>query len=525
MSYNFSFPYNYRPVDTGTTPLFYARIKADQYDSDTWYITYQFSNTGSCNRKFAETDQSFTVLDTDCISAFGGWEFIVSDCGISDGLAGDERFVCIGSSAEHSSFWYGSSGYWYQGNQSYVEKDNCVDETKRFSGVLAVMDDSVVEVWRRGGSSDVDPRYTQNNDICGGGDFDGDGSINYPTIYESPTDLQLASCGGAYHHIIRKGSSIYDLIFDYSHNYKTAYSLTYTGWHYNTYDYGVWADDNVLYFVAVNDTGGADDSGLINIQAWECSGYSLNYIYSEILSQNEINSTANYTANRYMRMPYITRDDQDRYNLFYMWYDNGSYSIDVAVEERLCINGSWIPSDICVDGYRKYTRNVIPEGCTNSTKWEYDASCYGEFCTPTWVCIDEDTKAYKNLDCSLSTYTDCIGGTPYCSDGVCVAGCTRGYACIDGVTQAFVDELCQQSEIVNCNSTGYGYCYGGRCYEETRPAFEEDASVLDVIETATAGVLRWLSPPLFKILMAIGVTLLILGVLGLIVAVAKKVGR
>lgn len=149
-------------------------------------------------------------------------------------------------------------------------------------------------------------------------------------------------------------------------------------------------------------------------------------------------------------------------------------------------------------------------------------------CEPAWYCVDSDTKIYQLLNCSLSNQTDCTGGTPYCIGGDCVSGCTRGYTCIDGVTQAFVDELCVQSETVNCNSTGYGYCYGGRCYEELRPAFDENATTLDIIETTTMGIkgmLRWLSPPLFYILMAIAVTILIMGIFGLLVALANKVGR
>lgn len=531
LSYNFSFPYNYRPVDAGTTSLLSSRVKAHQYDTDTWYITYQYGTSTSCNRKFAETDESFTLLDTDCISAFGStWEFLNSECGIQDTIAGDERFICIGSSNEHSSFWYGSMKYWYFGNQSYVEVDTCTDGTQRFSAVLDVMDDSVVAVWRRGGSSDPDPRYTQNNDICGGGDFDGDGTINYPTIYESPTDLQVVACGGSYHHIIRKGSGIYDLVFDYSHNYQRAYGLSLPSWVYNSLDYGVWVDqdEQILHFVAVNDTGGSGDSGLVNVQAWECvGGHTISFMFSETFSQSEINSTANSTVNRQMRTPYIVKDDNDRYNLFYTWYDNGNYYIDVAVEEGDCVCSVWNATEECYGSYRKFNRTCFPEGCdTNTTYWAMDDYCIaGEPCTPEWICLDGDTKVYQQLDCSLVNQTDCIGATPYCFRGECVAECERGYFCFDDVTRAFRDSDCELSEIINCNSTGDGYCFDGRCYEILTPAFDEDASTLDILEGTVVGVkqmLRWMTPPLFKILMAVAITVLILGVFGLVASVGRK---
>jgi hypothetical protein len=337
------------------------------------------------------------------------------------------------------------------------------------------------------------------------------------------------ACGGAYHHIIRKGGSIYDLIFDYSHNYQTVYSLTLADWTYNTYDYGVWVeeDENMLHFVAVNNTGGDSGSGLVNIQAWECSGYGLNYVFSEVFSQNEINSTADYSANRYMRLPYLTKDLEDRYNLFYMWYDNGSYSIDVAVEEDVCVRGAWTPTEECFGSYRKFNRTVFPEGCdTNTTYWAMDEYCIeGVPCSVGWICVDGDTRAYQQLDCTLINETDCTGGTPYCFGGECVAECEKGYFCYDDETRCYRDLDCTLSECLDCNSTGYGYCYDARCYEILTPAFDEDASVLDILEEMTSGIkslLAWISLPVFKILLAIAIMLLILGIFGLILTVARK---
>jgi hypothetical protein len=204
-------------------------------------------------------------------------------------------------------------------------------------------------------------------------------------------------------------------------------------------------------------------------------------------------------------------------------------SVYIEREQPPCTCSAWTPEN-CYFGQRKYIRNCVPDLCQVEEYFDDDPLCVGggEVCTSGYVCVDSDTFGLLLPDCTYTDLTDCTGGTPYCMGGTCVSGCTRGYICTNSVTQAFVDEACQQSEVVNCNSTGYGYCYGGRCYEEMRPAFEEDASVLDIIESATAGVkgmLRWLSPPLFYILMAIAVTILIMGIFGLIWSLADKVGR
>ena len=520
VGFSIDFNYIYNITSPSATPT-WNRIKAYHYNETRWFVTHQSGASSSCNRIFYNLDQSFTNLGSSCISSFSSWEFQNSACSVTNDYTDNERFSCFGSSLAHSGFRYGSFQDYIMSNMTAISRGTCVDSSQYFGSVLSATDDvSDLFSWRRTTESGNDPRYTSTYSCT---DYAGDGFVDFPTEFQDFSDIDVVMCNYELHFIIKESGGIRDLIYDYGLNYHGFENLQPTAFSPNTYDYSVYVDEDTwtMYLGIFNRT-----TGKINLQAWECDGnYNLNHIFTENKDMIEIEPTWNYTGNKEMRFPYFMKSRDNLFHLFYEWHDGSDYNIKVAVESGICINGSWTQTDICVDGYRKYTRFVIPDGCTNNTKWEYDESCYGEFCTPSWVCYDSDTKAYQNLDCSLTSYTDCTGGTPYCINGDCVAGCTRGYLCTDSVTRAFVDEACQQSEIINCNSTGSGYCYDGRCYEILTPAFDEDASVLDILESTTAGVkgmLRWISPPMFKILMAIAITLLILGIFGLVLAVGKK---
>lgn len=409
-------------------------------------------------------------------------------------------------------------------------------------GNILVQHNATLKWWQKW-VTDTDPVFTYNNELGGSGA--GQGSWTLPDPYDDPDDLQVAWCNGFYHLIYRRSFggtpiNIYDAVYD---DHLTGASLNQENYTGNIYtlmpldynvgvdEYGVWVDrrgvsGDFLNLVMVNYT-----NDLMFIQRWSCNDDgTISFVDSQELSTTEIEPTANRTANRYIRYPFLTQNNMDVWHLLYTWYDNGNWTVKVIVEEGVCFEGTWTPLGICDGTYEKFSRVCSPTGCCNATvKWEITQYCIdeqgAETCSPDWVCIDGDTKAYQQLDCTYVNETNCTGGTPFCFDGECVAECDEAYFCYDDITRCYKETNCQISECVDCNSTGYGYCYDARCYEIQRPAFDPDASTLDIIEDMSEGVkgmLSWISPPLFKILLAIAIMLLILGVFGLVAKVGEK---
>lgn len=497
------------------------------YDfNDTWYVAELHRDTSSTATVIyaVEFDDDFTNLGQTEINMCGtepcvGNSYGVMDCKHYTGIY--DYFNCLGMDWKTPQSYQKSITQFILDNTTSIVKSTWDSISTTEFRDMSACNDVPITAWKKT-DSDTDLYYTKTQLINGG---NGQGIIDIPTTYQTPDDFQLAFCGGVLHVIISKNNGIFDLIYDYgSLSYENIYTFSNTGWCVEENDFGVYIDDNTLFITQTNSTIG---SKLVNIQSWKCeSNYELSNIYSQTFNQADFDSTINNTNTYNMSKPFLTKDENGYFHFFFVTKYSNYQSLKVS-RDYSCSCTSWSATTECNQNYRKYNRTCYPEGCdSNTTYWNYEPSyCGEEVCIPTWVCADSDTKAYKQVDCSLTSYTDCTGGTPYCVDGECVAGCEKGYFCIDEETRAFFDESCQTSEIINCNSTGDGYCYDGRCYEILTPAFDEDASTLDIIESATAGVkgmLRWISPPLFKILMAVAVTLLILGVFGLIVSVGKK---
>jgi hypothetical protein len=480
------------------------RIKA--FDSDGyWWLNYYINP----NIKIAKYDYDFSSLSSTTIRCNGATSCIEMDCNIRNGINYNTIDCLAESLISDVSFERYNITF-----DTYTSSTGGAT-TSPVWNTPSVCNDLLLRTWKPTVTAS-NLAYTLTNNR------NGDGYIILPSSYQNPADTQLLTCGGNYHIFTLKNGKVYDLLYSYNLTYLSPYLLTPTDWNISTYDWGVTEIDNKLYVVMEN------VSGLLNFQAWGCSGNSLSNIFTETHAQTDFEPTSNTT--NYMQRPFLTRDHLNGYKLFYEWVKPSAQS-----EIRVAYNTScsfvctgWTATNECFESLRKFNRTCYPTECeTNTSYWSMDSYCIdGVTCESAWVCLDENTRAFRQVDCSYTSESDCTGGTPYCFDGNCVAGCTRGYTCFDSVTQGFVDTNCQQSETVNCNSTGYGYCYGGRCYTEVRPAFEEGATTLDIIETVASGVKRMLaliSPPLFYILLAIAVTMLIMGVIGLIVAVAKKV--
>jgi len=523
---SFNFTKNYTLITTGTGGYFADRYFAYDFNN-TWYVAKLHRDAPSSQSVIyaVEFDDDFTNLRQTEINMCGtepciGNTFDVMDCKYYKGVY--DYFNCLGMDWKTPQSYQKSITQFILNNKTSIIKSTWdsiyINEFKNVSAC----NDVPITAWKKI-DSDTDLYYTKTQTINNG---NGDGIIDIPTTYHTPDDFQLAFCGGALHVIISKNDGIFDLIYDYnSLNYKNVYSFSLAGWKVKENDFGVYVDNNTLFIVSVNNTM---SDQLLNIQSWSCEpNYKLSNIYSITLNQNTIDSDVNGTYN--MSKPFLTKDKNGIFHLFYVTKYPNYQKLKVSIDYT-CSCSSWSATSECNQNYRKYNRTCYPEGCeSNTTYWNYEPSFCQQTCEPAWVCLDDDTKAYRNLDCSYLSQTDCTGGTPYCMNGECVVGCTRGYTCIDSVTQAFVDTNCMQSEVINCNSTGSGYCYDGRCYEILTPAFTEETSVLGILESATTGVkalLGWISLPLFRILLVIAIVLLIMGIFGLLVTVAKKtVGR
>ena len=94
-------------------------------------------------------------------------------------------------------------------------------------------------------------------------------------------------------------------------------------------------------------------------------------------------------------------------------------------------------------------------------------------CSPEWICIDDNTKAYQYSNCSITGQKEC---TLSCNDGACRAAktCNSGFVCINDDMQAFQKEDCKTTKKKWCD---YG-CSGNAC----NPA-PENGNVTNTTET------------------------------------------
>lgn len=100
--------------------------------------------------------------------------------------------------------------------------------------------------------------------------------------------------------------------------------------------------------------------------------------------------------------------------------------------------------------------------------------------------------------------------------------------CFNSTVKCFRDVYGNYSDCVDCASVLNGYCQNGNCVEPVTPSWGQNETTLDIVQGIAEGVrnmLAYMGSPIFAILLVIGVTFLIIYIFGLVVTIAKKVGR
>jgi len=146
------------------------------------------------------------------------------------------------------------------------------------------------------GVRDEDLRYTISNDFQGfyPSTFSGDGAFNLPTTYETPDDVQVAWCNGAYHVLLIKDGGLFDIVYDDNEDtftqFKNQYSMSpsFDG-NITTGNYSVTSIDDVLYLAVTGEIGGVKK---VSLQAWACNDdFTLTNVYTENINQDSIRTT------------------------------------------------------------------------------------------------------------------------------------------------------------------------------------------------------------------------------------------
>ena len=105
-------------------------------------------------------------------------------------------------------------------------------------------------------------------------------------------------------------------------------------------------------------------------------------------------------------------------------------------------------------------------------------------CTAMWICRDDNTRAYRNTDCTFTEITNCPNG---CENGECKStippketppietkeevknetktGCTIGFKCLDSKRRGYQSSNCMYSQVDECK---YG-CKDGACIATAPP--------------------------------------------------------
>jgi len=422
-AHDFNFTTHYDITTSAQTGQFGSRIKAFNHNETYWYVIYQqelFTSATNYNIKLERLDvDDWTNLET---SQFGCCENCVgadlnkcyyTDCSYRYRIAGD-TFACISSSRDHNAKRNTIIQEIYLDNQSRV----VINETynARYGDKFASCQFQPLKLWQKD-SGENDLRYTEDGFVgTGTGLPDGDGVWDLPAIYENPDDIQVVLCGGAYHVIINNAGTVRDLIYSFGRDYKGVVGLGLPDWEVQDYDYGVWQQNNILYIAQVNNSKGNDGIPRIALLGYSCdSDYQLSQVFYKEYNQTVINSTANYTANRTINKPFLMKDRNDIFHLFYEWRDGTDYQIKVAVDYADCICSEWMAQDECVEGNQKYNRTCNPYGCdSNTTYWSETTYCGREFNRTVGIYPQEYRRWTSQTSCE-SDWFDVGEGIAECS--------------------------------------------------------------------------------------------------------------
>lgn len=349
----------------------YRGLPKGYYDGVTgnWFVYLPIADGSEAVLTVKKYDTDWTVLDTDsedCTNA--GDNCYDTDCNY---VIGEERyFECLGRENDgtpefilYKYFFDNTSFVTIDTRSSYLTYPLTLAVSNRYEDVSGVA--SPLVLWNSFIRQD-DLYYSLENDIGTGT------KIDIPATYHQPDNVQTVYCNDAYYVFIEYSDSLFALVYDLDLTYQTVYSLSPSGWYLQDNYYGVESIDDNIYLVQVNDTLADNDGGLINIQSLYCdSDYTLTEVFQQTYNQTDIEATANITANDKITNPYLTKDQNDVFNLFYQ-FDGG---IKNAEDFASCVCGSWLNTTICTDDKIKQTRSCFPTGCDDVIRFVDSTYC------------------------------------------------------------------------------------------------------------------------------------------------------
>ena len=390
LSSNINFDYNATLITNDLSDRIYAY---NYPTNESWIISYQ-TLIGADNLYASSFNEGLdTLLLTTSITS-NGVTMTDSDCSFYDGNSTyGNVFKCIsvsGTTTRNENSW------WFKLDTNTRQFINSAQGTSGNYLYFPSVANTRLELWKQTSSSS-DLKYTLTNNY--GTNFVGDGTLDLPISYENIEDMQLRDCGGMYHVVILKNSKVYDLIYDYSRNYKIVYLFSPIDWITTVNDYGLWCDNNTnsLYVTVVNNTF---NEGKISFQKWNTGIYSLTNVWSEILNQTTIEPLVNGTSGYYINKPFLTKDRYNRFYLFYEYNIPSTNQLRVSAE-TYCYCGSWINTTECSDNYVKQIRNC-PFDCDNEEQYIPSLYCSRVYNYSIGIISQNTMDITKNYVCQLS---------------------------------------------------------------------------------------------------------------------------
>lgn len=370
LSYDFNFVANYT-LDSFQTR---DRVKCFQNASDYWFCSYL---KASDKKSYIETfTPSFVSLGSKSLSCFDASGGLYQDCNYETTVNDGAVIDCLcqeddgNPGAESLRFFIKNNTFSVLEHQVYQATYNWYFPSVMNDYILA--NDISLKSWYKT-NTDSSPKYTATDNLHG------DGTLTLlPGLTGYPTDMQLAYCNGKYHLLNVNSTSkhLVDNVFglDYvavsSQNVKSDYNLTENNWN-------VWVDNanDIMYLASVYNVGSYPT---IDFDVFSCdSSGHITLLDYQTYNQSDFESDANATSSHYMTKPFLMRDTDTLFKLFYEYRSGSSYSIKVSVEGTDCSScGSWIPQSECQLQKQKYIRNC-PTGtiCTNTTYWADSSYC------------------------------------------------------------------------------------------------------------------------------------------------------
>lgn len=408
-----SVEFNFDANKSLVTDDFTDRIKA--FDNGTyWFVTYQDSQS---NRTIDKLDHTFTSLSSSVMNCGGYSSCNHSDCEINEYLVGGLCYECFGvySNFPTLSFYYSSIGKYWLSNDTKTYLSTVPSTYPTSNRLYPASSNSLLKIWKEAGSA-TDGKYTITQNLVGDGTFD------FPSVYENPQDIQALECGGNYHVVILKSNKVYDLVYDFSRNFKNVYQLSASNWYILENDYGISTDNETLYFVTVNQSDTIrnptlTDIPVMNIQGWVCGYDQIINLYSKFFNQTDIQILANTTTGIYIKKPYFTKSDFDKNYLFYELEQAGTNNLLVSYDSS-CSCYDWVNTNICQDEFQLQTR-VCSSNCdvVSYPREQYISSTY---CANAY---NASLGIYEQKTYTYSEFETCDTGFQYVSEYPTL-GCT-----------------------------------------------------------------------------------------------------